>query len=45
LSDVSRAITASPIFLRRKPLSRRIGAYTGEIAPDMLLTIRVTYLF
>ncbi len=45
LSDVSRAITASPIFLGAQNLyPQQAGAYTGEIAPDMLLTIGVTYV-
>ncbi len=45
LSDVSRAIEGSNIFLGAQNVYfKESGAYTGEIAPSMLLTIGVTYV-
>ncbi len=45
LSDVSQAITGTQIFIGAQNLyPEEAGAYTGEISPDMLLTIGVTYV-
>jgi triosephosphate isomerase len=45
LSEVSSAIADSGIFLGAQNMhSEESGAFTGEIAPDMLLTIGVTYV-
>lgn len=45
LSDVSQAITGTPLFLGAQNFyPEESGAYTGEISPDMLLTIGVTYV-
>jgi triosephosphate isomerase len=45
LSDVSRAIVGSGLYLGAQNLyAEKSGAFTGEIAPDMLLTIGVTYV-
>lgn len=45
LCDVSRAIEGSRIYLGAQNVHfAKSGAYTGEIAPSMLLTIGVTYV-
>lgn len=45
LSEVSGAIKDSKIFLGAQNIyPENSGAYTGEISPDMLLTIGVTYI-
>ena len=45
LSEVSKVLAGSKIFLGAQNLyAKESGAYTGEIAPDMLLTIGVTYV-
>ncbi|HHI02586.1 MAG: triose-phosphate isomerase [Candidatus Zixiibacteriota bacterium] len=45
LSDISRAIEGSKIYLGAQNVYfEESGAYTGEIAPSMLLTIGVTYV-
>ncbi len=45
LSEVAKVIKGSSIFLGAQNLySKESGAYTGEIAPSMLLTIGVSYV-
>jgi len=45
ISDVSRAIEGSNIYLGAQNVYfEESGAYTGEIAPSMLLTIGVSYV-
>ncbi len=45
LSDVSRATTGTQLYLGAQNMyPENSGAFTGEISPDMLLTIGVTYV-
>ncbi|SYZ73949.1 triosephosphate isomerase [Candidatus Zixiibacteriota bacterium] len=45
LSEVAKTLKGSPIFLGAQNMYfKESGAYTGEIAPSMLLTIGVAYV-